>query len=51
MLVGVGAQSIYNWESEKARPRVEQIAKLAAMRGLGKREVAARLGELNGEKE
>jgi len=42
-LLGVSAQSIYNWESEKARPRTEQIAKLAAMRGLGKREVAARL--------
>ena len=42
-LLGVSAQSIYNWESEKARPRAEQIAKLAALRGLGKREVAARL--------
>ena len=42
-LLGVSAQSIYNWESEKARPRVEQIAKLGALRRLGKREVAARL--------
>jgi DNA-binding transcriptional regulator YiaG len=24
-LLGVSAQSIYNWESEKARPRAEQI--------------------------
>ena len=47
-LLGVSAQSIYNWESEKARPRVEQIAKLAALRGVGKREVAARLEQLNG---
>ncbi len=45
-LLGVSAQSIYNWESEKARPRAEQIAKLAALRGLGKREVAARLMQL-----
>ena len=45
-LLGVSAQSIYNWESEKARPRAEQIAKLAALRSLGKREVAARLGDL-----
>ncbi len=50
-LLGVSAKSIYNWESEKARPRVEQIAKLAALRGLGKREVAGRLGRLNEAKE
>jgi DNA-binding transcriptional regulator YiaG len=49
-LLGVSAQSIYNWESEKARPRAEQIAKLAALRGLGKREVAARLTQLAGTK-
>lgn len=49
-LLGVSAQSIYNWESGKARPRAEQIAKLAAMRGLGKREVAARLEQLAGGK-
>jgi len=48
--LGVSAQSIYNWESEKARPRAEQIAKLAAMRGLGKREVAKRLGQVAGGK-
>jgi DNA-binding transcriptional regulator YiaG len=47
-LLGVSAQSIYNWESEKARPRAEQIAKLAALRMLGKREVAARLEQLAG---
>lgn len=49
-LVGVSAQSIYNWESEKARPRAEQIAKLAALRAVGKREAAARLEQLNGSK-
>jgi DNA-binding transcriptional regulator YiaG len=47
-LLGVSAQSIYNWESEKARPRAEQIAKLAALRGVGKREAAARLEQLDG---
>ncbi len=47
-LLGVSAQSIYNWESAKARPRAEQIAKLAALRSLGKREVAARLEQLAG---
>ena len=49
-LVGVSAQSIYNWESEKARPRTEQIAKLVALRIVGKREAAARLGQLSGAK-
>ena len=42
-LVGVSAQSIYNWEAQKARPRAEQIAKLGALRGLGKRAAAQRL--------
>ena len=37
-LLGVSAQSIYNWERESAYPRVEQIARLAAIRGIGKRE-------------
>ena len=46
-LLAVSAQSIYNWESEKARPRAEQIAKLVALRSLGKREVAVRLGRFN----
>jgi DNA-binding transcriptional regulator YiaG len=50
-LLGVSAQSIYNWESGKARPRAEQIAKLRALRVLGKREVAARLEQLTGAKE
>ena len=49
-VLGVSAQSIYNWESENARPRSEQIAKLVALRSLGKREVAARLGRLAGGK-
>lgn len=42
-LLGVSAQSIYNWESESARPRDDQLAKLAALRGIGKREAAERL--------
>ena len=47
-LVGVSGQSIYNWEAEKARPRVEQIMKLAALRPLGKRELAKRLEQVAG---
>jgi len=49
-LLGVSAQSIYNWESEKARPRAEQIAKLVALRRLGKREVALRLEQLGSKR-
>lgn len=42
-LLGVTGQSVYNWEAKKATPRREQIAAIAALRGVGKREVAARL--------
>jgi DNA-binding transcriptional regulator YiaG len=42
-LVGVTGQSIYKWEAGKARPRASQLQALAALRKLGKREVAARL--------
>ena len=45
-LVGVSAQSIYNWEHGSTRPRAEQAALLAALRGSGKREVQARLQQL-----
>lgn len=42
-LVGVSAQSIYNWERKLAGPRPQQIARLVALRGIGKREARARL--------
>ena len=45
-LLGVSGQSIYNWEHEKARPRAEQLAKVAALKGVGKREAKARLEKL-----
>ena len=45
-LVGASGQSIYNWESESARPREAQLAKLAALRGIGKRTAAQRLEKL-----
>jgi len=45
-LVGVSAQSIYNWESESTHPRGEQLSKLAALRGIGKREAGERLQPL-----
>jgi DNA-binding XRE family transcriptional regulator len=49
-LIGVSAQSIYNWEAEKGRPRAEQIASWVALRSLGKREAAARLEQMGGAK-
>lgn len=49
-LLGVSAQTIYNWEHEEARPRDGQIAKIAAIRGIGKREAAERLRQLAGGK-
>jgi DNA-binding transcriptional regulator YiaG len=47
-LVGVSELSVYHWESGKSRPRPEQLAKLAAVRGLGKREAIKRLELLGG---
>ena len=49
-LLGVSAQSIYNWERELSHPRDGQLAGLAALRGIGKREAAARLEQLQSAK-
>ena len=48
-LVGVSGLTIYNWEHEKVRPRASQVAKLAAIRGMGVREVRRRLDSLASE--
>ena len=45
-LVGVTGQSIYAWEAGKSQPRAPMAAMIAALRGVGKREVAARLEAL-----
>lgn len=42
-LVGVSGQSIYKWEAGEARPRAKQLEAIAAVRGMGKREAAAKL--------
>jgi DNA-binding transcriptional regulator YiaG len=44
-LIGVTAQSIYSWEAENTRPREQQIASIATLRGIGKKEASARLAE------
>jgi DNA-binding transcriptional regulator YiaG len=45
-LVGASGQSVYHWESGKSKPRAQNLAAIAALRGIGKREVAARLDAL-----
>lgn len=46
LLVGATGQSIYAWERGKSKPRTRNLAAIAALRRLGKREVSARLAEL-----
>lgn len=45
-LAGVTAHTIYKWEHGAARPRKRQLAALASLRSLGKREARARLEKL-----
>src|ERR1700722_9433438 len=42
-LVGVSGPTVYLWETGKVKPRREQVSKLVAIRGLGKREAERRL--------
>ena len=42
-LLGVSALSVYKWESGNTRPRAKQIEAIAALRSMGKRDVAQRL--------
>lgn len=43
-LIGVSAQSVYHWESEKSRPRASQLPAIAAARKLTKKEAWTKLG-------
>ena len=43
-LIGVSAQSVYHWETEKSRPRASQLPTIAAARKLTKKEAWAKLG-------
>ena len=42
-LIGVSQLTIYKWEQGKSRPRQAQLAAIAAVRGVGKREARTRL--------
>ena len=46
LLVGASAQSVYNWEAGKARPRSKHLAAISALKRMGKKEATARLDSL-----
>ena len=43
-LVGIGGQTIYNWEQGKSRPNADQVRQLAAARELPRQVLLERLG-------
>lgn len=47
-IIGVSGQSIYKWEDGKARPRASQLPGIASLRGMSKKQAAAKLAELAG---
>lgn len=49
MLVGVTAHTVYKWEHGAARPRKRQLAVLASLRGVGKKEALQRLRQRGGK--
>jgi DNA-binding transcriptional regulator YiaG len=46
LLLGVSAQSVYNWEHGKTTPRSTQLPVIAAIRGIGKKQALARLEQV-----
>lgn len=50
-LLKVSAQTVYQWEQGKTRPRKAQMAQLVELRSLGKKEARARLRLLSDEAE
>ena len=42
-LLAASSLSVYKWESGKVQPRAAQLARIAAIQKIGKREAAARL--------
>ena len=47
-LIGVTGQTMYSWEQETSRARKQQVARIASLRHLGKREALTRLEQLKG---
>jgi len=46
LLVGVGGQSVYNWEAGDSRPRERFLPAIAELKTIGKKEASARLQAL-----
>lgn len=46
LLVGTSGQSVYNWESGKARPREKHLAAINALKTLGKKTAVAHLASI-----
>jgi DNA-binding transcriptional regulator YiaG len=44
-LFGVSAQSVYNWESKRTRPREKQLAAFMALRQMDRNQVASILAQ------
>jgi DNA-binding transcriptional regulator YiaG len=45
-LIGASALSVYKWEKGEVRPRAKHLPAIASLRSMGKKEAAARLGQL-----
>lgn len=49
VLVGASGQSVYNWESGKARPRESHLAAIIELKSLGIKEALSRLTAAKGQ--
>lgn len=49
VLLGISAQTVYNWESGKTRPRPQQLEAWTVIRAMGKRQAKAKLEARDGE--
>ena len=46
LLVGASGKSVYRWESGASRPRDKHLSAIRALKGMGKKDAAARLESL-----
>jgi DNA-binding transcriptional regulator YiaG len=46
LLIGVSAQSVYNWEEGKSRPQAQHLAAIAALRSLSRKNARLHLEKL-----
>jgi DNA-binding transcriptional regulator YiaG len=46
LLIGVSAQSVYNWEEGKSRPQAQHLAAISALRSLGRKNARLHLERL-----